>query len=57
MATCQTTSDAIVILKCHHRDMSHLNVFRNFWEPILQYENVVFNGEQEKGSITFVRRG
>ena len=29
----------------------HLGGFRNFWEPLLKYENVVFNGEQKKRII------
>ena len=37
--------------------MSHLRVFRNFWEPFFKYENGVFNSEQEKESIIRVRMG
>ena len=42
--------DAIMLccisVYCHHI-MLHLGWFRNFWEPLLKYENVVFNGEQK----------
>ena len=34
--------------------MSHLSVFRNFWEPFFNYKNAVFNGEAEKNPL-FVR--
>ena len=31
--------------------MSHLSIFRKFWEPLFEYENAVFNGEQEKNTL------
>ena len=34
--------------------MSHLSVFRNFWESFFKHENAAFNGEQEKESIVCV---
>ena len=54
LPSCYVTSLCIVIMLCHisvycHHVMSHLCVLP--WEPLLKYENVVFNGEQIKESF------
>ena len=37
--------------------MSHLSIFKNFWKPVIEYENAVLNGEQEKESTYPQRMG
>ena len=32
-----SSSDVIVMLKWRHHVISHLSVFRNFWEPLMRY--------------------
>ena len=37
--------------------MSHLSIFKNFWEHFFKHENAALNGEQEKESISRERVG
>ena len=37
--------------------MLDLRVLRNLWKLFLKYKNVVFNGDQEKESIIYMRIG
>ena len=52
-----SSSDVNVKLKRGHHVMSHLSVFRIFWEPFFKQYFAVFYGEQEKESIIRVRMG
>ena len=50
LCVCDAIMLCFISVYCHHV-MLHLGEFRNFWEPLLKYENVVFNGEQKKESF------
>ena len=50
------SSDVIVMSKWHHHVMSHLRIFKNFWEPFINIKSLL-NGEQEKEPIIPVRMG
>ena len=50
LCCCDAIMLCCILVYCHHI-MLHLGGFRNFWEPLLKYENVVFNGEQKKRII------
>ena len=46
-----SSSDTSVMLMRHYHIMSHLCVFKNFWELLFKKQSAVFDGEQEKESI------
>ena len=50
LCVCDAIMLCCISVYCHHI-MLHLGGFRNFWEPLLKYENVVFNGEQKKNHL------
>ena len=52
LCVCNAIMLCCISVYCHHI-MLHLGGFRNFWEPLLKYENVVFNGEQKKESFVW----
>ena len=52
LCCCDAIMLCCISVYCHHV-MLHLGGFRNFWEPLLKYENVVFNGEQKQESFVW----
>ena len=56
-AACLKTSHIIVVLKLCHHAMSHLSILGSSGSLCFKYENVFFNGEQEKESIFSCEHG